>query len=143
MKWRDKQWWSTILPISANWSTTPQTTEHKQDYKIWRWKLRSSIRTGISMCLFKIWLQKYYGYGYGVRRQFQQYFSYIVAVSFIGGRNRSTQISVCPWIFRHTSVMEEFTQIDKCSAWRQMNKVEQRITRKGNSNCNDNKKLRN
>jgi len=29
-------------------------------------------------------------FGYGVECQFQQYFSYIVAVSFIGGRNRST-----------------------------------------------------
>ena len=29
--------------------------------------------------------------GYGVKRHFQQYFSYIVAVGFIGGGNRSTQ----------------------------------------------------
>jgi hypothetical protein len=29
------------------------------------------------------------GYGYGVLRHFQQYFSYIVAVSFIAGENRS------------------------------------------------------
>jgi hypothetical protein len=29
------------------------------------------------------------GYGYGVLRHFQQYFSYIVAVSFIAGGNRS------------------------------------------------------
>ena len=29
------------------------------------------------------------GYGYGVKRHFQQYFSDIVEVSFIGGRNRS------------------------------------------------------
>jgi len=28
---------------------------------------------------------------YGVSRHFQQYFSYIVAVSFIGGGNRCTQ----------------------------------------------------
>jgi len=28
---------------------------------------------------------------YGVYRHFQQYFSYIVAVSFIGGGNRSTR----------------------------------------------------
>jgi hypothetical protein len=28
---------------------------------------------------------------YGVKRHFQQYFSYIVAVSFIGGGNRSTR----------------------------------------------------
>jgi hypothetical protein len=28
---------------------------------------------------------------YGVQRQFQQFFSYIVAVSFIGGGNRSTR----------------------------------------------------
>jgi hypothetical protein len=29
--------------------------------------------------------------GYGVQRHFQQYFSYIMAVSFIGGRNRSAR----------------------------------------------------
>jgi hypothetical protein len=28
---------------------------------------------------------------YGVKRHFQQYFSYIVAVSFIGGGNRNTR----------------------------------------------------
>jgi len=28
---------------------------------------------------------------YGIQRHFQKYFSYIVVVSFIGGRNRSTQ----------------------------------------------------
>jgi len=28
---------------------------------------------------------------YGVQRHFQQYFSYIVTVSFIGGWNRSTR----------------------------------------------------
>ena len=31
------------------------------------------------------------GYGYSIYRRFQQYFSYIVVVSFIGGGNRSTQ----------------------------------------------------
>jgi len=31
------------------------------------------------------------GWFYGDKRHFQQYFSYIVAVSFIGGGNRSTQ----------------------------------------------------
>jgi len=31
------------------------------------------------------------GLGYGVLRHFQQYFSYIVSVSFIGGGTRSTQ----------------------------------------------------
>ena len=30
-------------------------------------------------------------YVYGAECHFQQYFSYIVAISFIGGRNRSTQ----------------------------------------------------
>jgi len=30
--------------------------------------------------------------GYGVKRYFQQYFSYIVVVSFIGGGNWSTRI---------------------------------------------------
>jgi hypothetical protein len=29
--------------------------------------------------------------GYGVERHFQQYFSYFVAVNFIGGGNRSTR----------------------------------------------------
>jgi hypothetical protein len=28
---------------------------------------------------------------YGIKRHFQQYFSYILAVSFIGGGNRSTR----------------------------------------------------
>ena len=28
------------------------------------------------------------GEGYGVKRHFQQYFSYIVDASFIGGRNK-------------------------------------------------------
>jgi hypothetical protein len=31
------------------------------------------------------------GLVYGVKRHFQQYFSYIVVVSFIGGGNRSTR----------------------------------------------------
>jgi len=31
------------------------------------------------------------GKGYGVQRDFQQYFSIIVAVSFLGGGNRSTR----------------------------------------------------
>jgi hypothetical protein len=31
------------------------------------------------------------GYGYGVECHFQQYFSNIVAVGFLGGANRSTQ----------------------------------------------------
>ena len=29
--------------------------------------------------------------GYGIKRHFQQYFSYIVVVNFIGGRNQSTR----------------------------------------------------
>ena len=32
-----------------------------------------------------------WGQGYGIKHHFQQYFSYIVAVSFIGGGNQSTQ----------------------------------------------------
>ena len=32
-----------------------------------------------------------YGWVYGVERHFQQYFSYIVAVSFIGEGNQSTR----------------------------------------------------
>jgi hypothetical protein len=31
------------------------------------------------------------GEGYGIYRHFQQYISYILAVSFIGGGNRSTR----------------------------------------------------
>ena len=34
------------------------------------------------------------GCGYGVKCQFQQYFSYIVAFSFIGGGNLSTQKTI-------------------------------------------------
>jgi len=33
----------------------------------------------------------YKGVAYGIKRHFQQYFSYILAVSFIGGGNRSTR----------------------------------------------------
>jgi hypothetical protein len=36
---------------------------------------------------------KYRGWGYGVYYHFQQYFSYIMAVSFIGGGNLSTDLS--------------------------------------------------
>jgi hypothetical protein len=43
------------------------------------------------MILFSIDLKGLGGQGYGVQRHFQQYFSYIMAVSFIGGENRSTQ----------------------------------------------------
>jgi hypothetical protein len=35
------------------------------------------------------------GYGFGALRHFQQYFSYIVAVSFIGGGNLSTNTNIC------------------------------------------------
>jgi hypothetical protein len=38
------------------------------------------------------------GYGYGAYRHFQQYFSYIVTISFIGGGNQSTrrkQLTCC------------------------------------------------
>jgi hypothetical protein len=42
------------------------------------------------MILFSIDLKGLGGQGYGVQRHFQQYFSYIMAVSFIGGENRST-----------------------------------------------------
>ena len=36
-------------------------------------------------------LYVWFSFGYGVERHFQQYFSYIVMVSFIGWGNRSTQ----------------------------------------------------
>ena len=35
--------------------------------------------------------KKYLSYSYGVSRHFQQYFSYIVVVSFIGGGSRRTR----------------------------------------------------
>jgi hypothetical protein len=57
--WKDKQWWSTIPPLSANWPTTPQATVHKENYTIWRWKVRSSIKTGIIVCLFKTFYFSY------------------------------------------------------------------------------------
>ena len=50
---------------------------------------RDGIRVGILCCVdvtFKV-----YVYGYGVYRHFQQYFSYIVVFSFIGGGSRSTR----------------------------------------------------
>jgi len=37
------------------------------------------------------------GYDYGVKHHFQQYFSYIVAVSIIGGGNKSTQRKPLTW----------------------------------------------
>jgi hypothetical protein len=42
------------------------------------------------MCIIYL-LLVVYGDGYGAIRHFQQYFSYIVAVRFIGGGNRSTR----------------------------------------------------
>jgi len=38
-----------------------------------------------------------YGKGYGVQCHFQQYFSYIMAVSFIGGENRSARRKPPTW----------------------------------------------
>ena len=40
---------------------------------------------------FKEIINRIRGWGYGVKRHLQQYFSQIIAVSFIGGGNRSTQ----------------------------------------------------
>ena len=40
-------------------------------------------------CMIPV-VQKRFGV-YGVKRHFQQYFSYIVAISFISGGNRSTR----------------------------------------------------
>ena len=56
----------------------------------------SSLLNGINFIFTKIMLpilksSKLWVNGNGVKRHFQQYFSYIVAVSFIGGRNRSTR----------------------------------------------------
>jgi hypothetical protein len=45
-----------------------------------------------------------YGYGVTVLRHFQQYFSFIVAVSFIGGGNRSTQRKNSTFIEVHVHV---------------------------------------
>jgi hypothetical protein len=52
------------------------------------------------------------GYGsmsqsYGVYSHFQQYFSYIVTVRFIGGRNKSTQgkVMTCCWYVTHNNIM--------------------------------------
>jgi hypothetical protein len=45
--------------------------------------------------------------GYGVERHFQQYFSYILAVSFIGGGNRSTRRKPSGMMVksRHTQIL--------------------------------------
>ena len=44
------------------------------------------------VCLFWFFTTNYIkGLAYGFQPHFQQYFSYIVAVSFIGGGNRSTR----------------------------------------------------
>ena len=40
---------------------------------------------------FPLFLAKKKGFVYGVECHFQQYFSYIVAISFIGGGNWSTE----------------------------------------------------
>jgi len=51
----------------------------------------------VSKCKFYVSLSEFkqvlqgYGFGDGVQRHFQQYFSFIVVVSFIGGGNRSTR----------------------------------------------------
>ena len=44
---------------------------------------------------------------YGVYSHFQQYFSYIVTVRFIGGRNKSTQekVMTCCWYVTHNNIM--------------------------------------
>jgi hypothetical protein len=49
-------------------------------YFLWIYMVIVSTINIIFLCLFD-----------GVLHHFQQYFSYIVAVSFIGGGNRSTQ----------------------------------------------------
>ena len=43
------------------------------------------------------------GYSYGVQRHFQQYFTYIVTVSFIGGGNRNTRRNPCTYLLQVTA----------------------------------------
>jgi hypothetical protein len=45
---------------------------------------------------------------YGIGRHFQQYFSYIVVVGFIGGGNRCTQRKPSTW---HKSPINVFTVV--------------------------------
>ena len=56
------------------------------------------------------------GLGYGVKRHFQQYFRYIMAVSFIGGGNRSLRRKPSPC---RKSLTNFITQccIEHTSAW--------------------------
>ena len=56
--------------------------------------LTPSILVSLTLVITIHWMcdtQLKWGQGYGIKRHFQQYFSYIVAVRFIGGGNQSTQ----------------------------------------------------
>jgi hypothetical protein len=56
--------------------------------------LTPSILVSLTLVITIHWMcdtQLKWGQGYGIKHPFQQYFSYIVAVSFIGGGNQSTQ----------------------------------------------------
>ena len=48
------------------------------------------VVVGMSKDCFRVFAQGLFWLVYGVQRHFQQYFSYIVPFSFIGGGNRST-----------------------------------------------------
>jgi hypothetical protein len=51
----------------------------------------TSWRDNISLQYIMVRFNLFLCLVYGVKRHFQQYFSYIVAVSFIGGGNRNTR----------------------------------------------------
>jgi hypothetical protein len=70
------------VPYSVNVNVKNTFTSHI-DKKIFL----TFFLTSLSLYIFTLltdWL------GYGVKHHFQQYLGYIVAVNFIGGRNRST-----------------------------------------------------
>ena len=79
MKRKLELWWSTISPIS-----TKQTIiSYLNSLNIKKTTMSDCGNPGPGLGNHKI--------GYGAKCHFQQYFSYIMAVSFIGGENRSMQ----------------------------------------------------
>jgi hypothetical protein len=60
------------------------------------------------------------GYGYGAYRHFQQYFSYIVTISFIGGGNQSTrrkQLTCCKSLTNIYHIMLDWLHLAMNGVW--------------------------
>jgi hypothetical protein len=83
------QWLSQGTPISSNYKT-----DRYDITEIWLKVALNTIKPNQSTVLqYNRWqdISLICLRGYGVKRHFQQYFSYILAVSFIGGWNPSTR----------------------------------------------------